>query len=140
LRLVAQDEDDLRALSAALQDAVARVGDLTLDPRRRTFTAVVNRFRWESGARAERVRAALRLDGVGRVRVRGIRVEEPKAVASLLSVEFRSDGVAESPAGLVRLVFSGGGEIEVEVECIDVSLVDLTRPWRARGRPRHEEE
>lgn len=137
LRLLAQDEDDLRALSAALQDAVVRIGDITFDPRGRTFTAVVNRYRWEAGKRAERVRAAVRVDGVGRVRARGVRLDEPAAVANLLSVEFRPDG--EPPSGLLRLVFSGGGEIEAEVECIDASLVDLTRPWRARGRPKHED-
>jgi hypothetical protein len=35
-------------------------------------------------------------------------------------------------------VFSGGGEIELDVECVDVTLIDLTRPWRARGRPAHD--
>jgi hypothetical protein len=133
---MAQDEDDLRALAAALQDAVARIGDIAFDPRARTLTVVLNRYRWEDAARPERVRAALRLDGVGRVRARGVRLDEPKAVANLLSLQFRPDG--EPPAGVLSLVLSGGGEIEAEVECIDVSLVDLTRPWRARGRPAHE--
>jgi hypothetical protein len=136
LRLTAQDEEDLRALSAAVQDAVAKVGDLVFDPRKRAFTAVLNRYRWEEADRRQRVRAALRVEAVERVRARGMRLGQPGAVVNLLAVEFRPDG--EPPGGALRLIFSGGGEIEAAVECIDVSLMDLTRPWRARGRPRHE--
>lgn len=136
LRLVAHDEEDLRALSAAVQDAVARVGELRHDPRRRTFTAVLNRYRWEAGGRSERVRAALRADGVVSVRGRGLATDRPNAVANLLALMFTPG--AEPPAGVLRLVFSGGGEIELAVECLDVSVIDVSRPWSARGRPRHE--
>lgn len=136
LRLAAQDEDDLRAVSAALQDAVAKMGDLAYDPKARVFTAVVNRYRWEAKRRQERVRAALRLDGVTRLRARGLRLDAKEAVANLLAVSWTPD--PEPPGGTVTLVLSGGGEIEARVECIDVALVDLSRPWRARGRPKHD--
>ncbi len=136
LRLEAQDDGDLRAISAAVQDSVAKMGDLSYDPKARTFTAVVNRYRWEASGRSERVRAALRFDGVTRLRARGVRLDAPAAVANLLAVTFKQDD--EPPGGVVTLVLSGGGEIEAAVECIDASLVDLTRPWRARGRPKHD--
>jgi len=38
----------------------------------------------------------------------------------------------------VRLTFSGGGEIAFDVECLDVTLADITRPWPARRRPDHD--
>jgi hypothetical protein len=136
LRLEAQDEEDLRAISAALQDSVAKMGDLSYDRKARAFTAVLNRFRWEATGRAERVRTALRIDGVTRLRARGVRLDAPEAVANLLAVAFTPD--AEPPGGAITLVLSGGGEIEATVECVDASMVDLTRPWRARSRPRHE--
>ncbi len=136
LRLQAEDEEDLRALSAALQDAVAKVGDLLFDPKARSFTAAVNRFRWEDHSRPERVRAALRIDGVTKLRTRGLRQDAKDAVANLLALEFSP--AATPPGGVLRLVLSGGGEIEADVECIDVSLIDLTPPWRAKGKPKHE--
>jgi hypothetical protein len=118
-----------------VQDAVAKVGDLVYDPRQRAFTAVLNRYRWEETARPERVRAALRIDDVTGVRARGIALGRAEGVVNLLALEFRAEG--EPPGGVMRLVFSGGGEIEATVECIDVSLLDLTRPWRARAKPQH---
>ena len=55
LRLLAQDADDLAVLSAAAQDAVAKVGDIVFEPKARRLTIAFNRYRWESTAR-ERVR------------------------------------------------------------------------------------
>jgi hypothetical protein len=45
LRLLAHDADDLQVLSAALQDAIAKVGDIRFDPADRTLTLALNRFR-----------------------------------------------------------------------------------------------
>jgi Protein of unknown function (DUF2948). len=57
-----------------------------------------------------------------------------EAVWSLLDLSFDPE---EDGAGIVRLVFAGGAEMAVAVEAIDASLVDLTRPWEARGAPNH---
>ena len=45
LRLLAQDADDLAVLSAALQDAVAKIGDIAFEPSARRLTVAFNRFR-----------------------------------------------------------------------------------------------
>jgi len=139
LRLLAEDAEDLKTVSAALQDAVVRVGDLDMDHHRRAFTAVVNRYRWEmadAGGRGQRVRAALHVQSVLGARRRGLNVDQPDAVANLLSVAFETDD--EPPGGVLRLTFSGGGEIAFDVECLDITLVDVTRPWPARRRPSHD--
>ncbi|HVY03462.1 MAG TPA: DUF2948 family protein, partial [Caulobacterales bacterium] len=51
LRLRAEGPEDLNAFSAALQDAVLKVGDVSYDPKARRFTALINRFRWESAGK-----------------------------------------------------------------------------------------
>ncbi|MCG8442643.1 MAG: DUF2948 family protein [Caulobacterales bacterium] len=138
LRLEAQDEEDLKVVSAALQDAIVRVGDLAHDPVRRTFTLVANRFRWERARRSranERVRSALQIAGVLAVRARGLAREPEDAVAALLAVEFTPD--PEPPGGAVMLIFAGGGAIAVTVECVDARLADVSRPWPTRRRPDH---
>ena len=48
-------------------------------------------------------------------------------------------GAARIPGGEVELVFSGGGALKLEVECIDAGLSDLGGEWAALGRPRHED-
>ena len=48
LRLRVEDADDVKVVSAALQDAIAKVGDISYEPAARRLTIALNRFRWES--------------------------------------------------------------------------------------------
>jgi hypothetical protein len=47
LRLLAEDAADLDVMAAAVQDALARIGDFNFDKKTRRFSALINRFRWE---------------------------------------------------------------------------------------------
>jgi hypothetical protein len=135
--LIAQDAEDLKTLSAALQDAVGKIGDIRYDPAGRTLTLALNRYRWEAGAnRGERVRAALQLGGILSVKGRRLRQGAPDAVLSLLSVGFEP---GEPPGGIVAFVFAGGGDLRCDVECIDAALADVSSPWPARRTPEHGE-
>ncbi len=137
LRIAAEDEADLQVLSAALQDAIFRIGDVRYEPRARSFTLLVNRYRWEkSRKRAERVRAALIVSGVLSVRSRNVQLDDPERVGSVLALSFAPEG--EPPSGLLQLFLAGGGDIAMPVEALDVKLMDLSAPWAALARPDHE--
>lgn len=139
LKLMAEDAADLDIIGAAVQDALVRVGEISVDKKARRFTAMLNRFRWESaGERGpyERVRAALSFDGVMGVKSKRVRQDVDDALASVLSVTFEPD--AERPSGTVRIVLAGGGEIAVQVECLDAVLVDIGPVWPTPRRPDHE--
>ena len=136
LRLLAADADDLAVVSAALQDAAAKLGDMAFEGGR--FTLAANRFRWEKGRGApERVRSAVQFGHVARVRSRGVVMGDADTVAAILSVSFDPSSEAEDPAGVVRFTLAGGGEIALDVECIDAVLSDVSEPWAARRAPRH---
>ena len=140
--IAAEDSEDLELISAKLQDAVAKVGDLKYLPKARRFVAVVNRFQWENGKPGNlRVRSGLHFDGVLKVRAKNIKMGASGAILSLLAIRFTPVGAAdaENPAGVIELLFSGGGIIALDVECISAGLADLTGSWAARGRPSHEE-
>lgn len=141
LVLAAADTEDLEAISARLQDAVARVKDLVYMPKSRRFAGLFNRFKWESagGHGGMRVRAGLHIDGVLSAKALRLRTDNPEAVASLLAIRFQPSG-GEDPGGIVELLFSGGGVLRLDVECIDAELADLSGEWAARGRPVHELE
>lgn len=134
LRLLAEDEADLQVISAALQDAVGKVGDITFDRASRTLTFAVNRYRWETGG-GERVRAALQLGSVLQLQSRKVRREAPEAILELLSVTFEP---GQSPGGAVILSFAGGGDLRAEVECVDGVLADVSEAWPTRRRPDHK--
>lgn len=135
LRLVAFDAEDLEPVSAALQDAVALLGDFEFSRRRKAFTIALNRFCWETGQRRDRrVRCGLQIGGVTAAKSQNIRQGARDAVVNLLAIGFEA---GEDAAGTVTLTFSGGGELRLDVECLDVVMADLTAPWRAQGRPDH---
>jgi hypothetical protein len=140
LTLAAEDAADLEVISARLQDAVAKVKDLVYLPKRRRFAAVFNRFQWEAGARQGdlRVQSGLHFDGVLSVKSSHIKRGAPDAVVSLLAIRFTPKG-ADDPAGVIELIFSGGGTLKLDVECIDAGLSDVSSVWAARGRPEHED-
>lgn len=140
LKLMAEDAADLDIIAAAAQDALVRVGDISFERKARRFALLMNRFRWEEAGESgpfERVRAALSFEGVLSVKSRKVRLDEPEALASLLSIGFTP--AEEPPGGEVRLVLAGGGEIVLHVECLDALLMDLGAAWRTPRRPDHEE-
>lgn len=136
LVLGAEDAEDLQIISARLQDAVARVGDLVWLPKQRRFAGVFNRYKWESG-QGLRVRSGLHFDGVLSVKANNIKRGDADAVVSLLAIRYTPKG-GEDPGGVIELTFSGGGAIRLDVECIDAGLKDVSGEWAARGRPLHE--
>lgn len=137
LRLLANDVEDMKVISAALQDAVCVIGDITYEPRARRLTVAFNRFRWEAdgAAGAQRVRCALQFGGVLDVKGRRLRRDAKQGVLSLLSIAFDP---AEAPAGVVTLTFAGNGALRAEVECLDAVLADLSAPWATPRRPGHD--
>lgn len=144
LTLAAADAEDLEIISARLQDAVAQVKDLVWLPKSRRFAALFNRFKWETAEERRgrgdnlRVRAGLFFDAVLSVKSFRLKRGDPDAVLSLLAITFTPKS-ADDPAGIVELVFAGGGAIKLDVECIDAGLSDVSGDWAARGRPMHEE-
>ena len=134
LRLLAQDQDDLAVISAALQDAVAKVGDINFEPKARRLTLAFNRYRWEMEG-GERVRSALQLAGVLGFQTRKIRRNAPDAVLEILAMTFEP---GEAPGGVVTLSCAGGGDLRATVECIDAVLADVSQPWPTPRKPAHE--
>ncbi len=137
LRLIAEDAEDLAVISAALQDAVGKVGDIRFEASARQLTLGLNRFRWEvKGKEGMRIRSGLQIASVLQVRSLRLRREAKDAVLSLMGVAFEP---GEAPGGAIVLTFAGGGELRAEVECIDAALADVSAPWPTPRRPAHED-
>jgi len=142
LKLIAFDADDLSVMSAHLQDAVLKVGDIAYLPREKRFAAIGNRFDWADaldGARNGsrefmRRRAALRFERVLGAQVQGIDLARKDTVISLLAVSYQP---GEAPAGDVTLHFADGAAIRLHVECIEAVLKDLGPVWGAASMPKH---
>lgn len=139
LKLIALDTEDLEIVSANVQDAVLKVRDLVFLPREKRFAVAMNRFAWDKAGRktGERRQAVMHFERVTAVRHRRIRRDAPDAVLNLLAVTFTP---GEEPAGTLSLVFSGDGEIQLDVECVEARLADLGNAWQTQNLPHHDAE
>jgi hypothetical protein len=137
LKLTAVDVEDLGVISAHMQDAVLRVGDMAYSRGRKQFALVANRFAWDELNERRRCRSGLHFDRVQSVQSRNIRLNDKDAILSLLSIGFEE---TETPSGSIVLTFSGGGTIRLAVECIEVQIKDLGPAWTAASTPSHGDD
>ena len=133
LRLLAEDADDLHIISAALQDAILRPVDIVWEPTGRRVTLKLSRFCWEGGG--TRVMAAMQFGDVIAVKSRRL-PRLPESALELLAMDFEP---GEAPGGRVILMFAGGGDLRIDVECLDAVLTDLSERWPAKVAPTHLE-
>ncbi len=133
LALRALDADDLKVISTLAQDAIFPITEMTWDRKHRRFALLINRFRWEEGARIgehrpERVQSVLAIEDAMAVASQGIDLSDEETVLSLMAIDWvpGADGT-----GRLTLVLAGDGAVAVDVECLEVTLRDVTRPYYA---------
>ncbi|MEL6289254.1 MAG: DUF2948 family protein [Pseudomonadota bacterium] len=140
LRLIALEPEDLTVISAAMQDAIIRVGAIEWQRGQGTFLLSGNRFAWEaddgpaSAGGGERRYAALKFARVEGVSLQGISRDDPEMMLSLLSIQFTP---GDAPSGRIVLTFAGDGGIALDVECVEVELADVGPAWDTPRTPSH---
>jgi len=125
-KLIALDADDLAVISAHVQDARVQTGDIIWRQSEKRLVVGMNRVDWEQTLRGEteprRLIAALRFDRVLSCKSRNIDLDAPEAALELLGIEFHP---GEAPGGSAVLMFSHGGALRLDVECLECELADL---------------
>ena len=140
LKFVALDRDDIEVVSTHLQDALVKVADIVWRPQEKRLVITLSRFDWlpaeGSKPQLRRCQSALRFERVNSCKCRCVNPAGKDAVLNLLAVEFTE---TDPPAGVVMLMFSGGGVLRLEVECLEAELCDLGPPG-PRARPVHTDD
>lgn len=145
LNLGALDAEDTQVISALVQDAVFPVSEMTWDRGARRFGLLLNRFRWEDlpaaerrARKPERVQSILVVDQVLGVASNGIDRSDADVILSILSLEIN---MADDGAGTLTITLAGDGAIRLDIEAIELTLKDVTRPYVAPSgqAPRHPE-
>jgi len=140
LNLGALDGEDLQVLSSLVQDAVFPASEMQWDRKGARFALLVNRVRWEDQGKdrhaPERVQSVLMVSNVQGVASQGVPKGDADTILSLLSLAFEE---GDAPSGHLILTLAGGGAIRLNVEALEVSLKDVTRPYKAvsKKHPRH---
>jgi hypothetical protein len=135
LRLLARGVEDLTLISAMVQDAVLTPGQMVYAAKRRRFALGLNRFRWEDAARAEavgrgfeRVQALLVIEEVQQVQSAGIERGDARQALQVLALSFAA---GDELGGWLRVHLSGGADLRLRVEALDLALRDVSMPYLA---------
>lgn len=139
LKLVAHDAEDLAIISALIQDAVLPSSEIKWEKSRRRFAMLLNRFRWEDKVKVpERVQSVLMVEDVSHVGAQGLDPTARDLVYALLSLKWEA---GEDGTGNLMLTLAGDGVINLSVDCINLSLNDVTRAYKAvTGKVPHHPE
>ena len=128
LYLGAFTPEDVEVVSSILQDGVFCMKDLAWTKKKRKLALLVNRFRWENNL-PERVRTILIINNVLKISSQGIERTDMNTPLNLLKLD-----VDQTKKSIVlTLLLSEFGAIRCEVEAIELSMKDVTRPHKAKS-------
>ena len=138
LKLLATSEEDLKVISAHLQDAIVSSTDLANLKKNRIFLMQLNRFMWEDVEKGvfrknKRIRTVLKFDNVISVLSRNINTKK-KNFLDFLTIE---SNLLTDKSYEIKLIFSGDSVIKIKTEVIDVTLDDQGSPWESKTQPKH---
>ena len=140
LNLIGDNEEDLRVISAYLQDSIVVMKDMVFLKKNKSFVMMVNRFMWEDVENGflrsnKRIRSAVRFEGVIQVKSKNINQKNNNKILEYLAMKCDSD---ENGNKKIKIFFSGNGMIVLTSEAIDVVMNDLGKPWNVKSIPKHE--
>ena len=140
LKLIGKNEEDLKVISAYLQDSIVTVKDIVFLKKNRTFIMIVNRFMWEDIEKgvfreSKRIRCALKFEEVKTVKSHKINQRNKNKPYEFLAIECGSniDEIYE-----IKIFFAGGGIITIICEIIEEAIHDIGIPWNVKYTPLHK--
>ena len=141
LKLIAKTEEDLRVVSAHLQDAIVNVSDVANLKKNKIFLMQLNRFMWEDVEKGvfrknKRIRTILKFENVIKVHSKNIVQSKKDKFLDFLTIE---TNLMPDNNYAMKIVFAGDSIIEVISEVIEVTLDDQGEAWETKNIPRHKE-
>ena len=140
LKLIARTEEDLRVVSAHLQDSIASVADIANLKKSKIFLMQLNRFMWEDVEKGvfrknKRIRTVLKFENVINVISKNINQQKKDKFLDFLAIEtkFTPDKNYE-----MKIIFAGDAIISVICEVIEVTLDDQGAAWDTKNKPKHK--
>ena len=140
LKLIARTDEDLRIISAHLQDSIASIENIANLKKNKIFLMQLNRFMWEDVEKGvfrknKRIRTILKFDNVIEVNSKNISQSNKDKFLDFLAIE--SNQLTNNNYEM-KLIFSGDLIIRVEAEVIEVTLDDQGEPWDTKNKPKHK--
>ena len=140
LKLIAKTDEDLRVISAHLQDSIVKTSDIANLQKNKIFLMQLNRFMWEDVEKGvfrknKRIRTVLKFENVLKATSKNVNQKKNDRFLDFLAIEMfkMPDKNFE-----MNLIFSGDVVIKLVVEAVEVTLDDQGSPWESKNKPRHD--
>ena len=140
LKLIARSSEDLRVISAHLQDSIVNPLDIANLKKNKILLMQLNRFMWEDVEKGvfrknKRIRTILKFDNVIKVISKNINQSKRDKFLDFLTIETikMPDNNYE-----MKIVFAGDSIIKVVSEVIEVTLDDQGNAWDTKNMPKHK--
>ena len=141
LKLIAKTDEDLRVISAHLQDSIVKTSDIANLKKNKIFLMQLNRFMWEDVEKGvfrknKRIRTVLKFENVLKVTSKNVNQKKNDRFLDFLAIEtFKMPDRNHE----MNLIFSGDVIIKLVTEAIEVTLDDQGKPWESKNKPRHKD-
>ena len=140
LKLLGKNQEDLKVISAYLQDSILVVKDMVFLKQNRTFVMIVNRFMWEDVEKGvfrknKRIRCAVKFEEVIKVESKNINQKNKNRPLECLAIKCSS---IFDETYKIKIFFAGDSIITIISEVIEVALHDLGKPWNVKHVPIHK--
>ena len=140
LKLIGKNEEDLKIISAYLQDSVVIAKNILFLKKNRTFIMILNRFMWEDAEKGvfrknKRIRCAVKFEEVIKVQSKNINQKNDNKPLEYLAIK---SSVISGNLFKIKIFFAGGGIIVITSEVIEVFMNDLGKPWSVKYFPQHQ--
>ena len=140
LKLIARTTDDLRVISAHLQDSIVKTSDIANLKKNRIFLMQLNRFMWEDVEKGvfrknKRIRTILKFESVLEAHAKNINPNKKNVFLDFLTLESKKmpDNNYE-----MKILFAGDSIIKIVSEVIEVTLDDQGKAWDTKNMPKHK--
>ena len=139
LKLIARTEEDLRVVSAHLQDSIASVSDIANLKKNKIFIMQLNRFMWEDVEKGvfrknKRIRTILKFENVLKVHSKNINQSKKDKFLDFLAIE---SSLLPNNNYEMNIIFAGDSIIKIISEVIEITLDDQGEAWDTKNKPKH---
>ena len=140
LKLIGSNYEDLKVISAYIQDSIVAIRDMVFLEQNRIFIMIINRFMWENVEKGalrqnKRIRCAIKFEEV--LKVKSKEINQKRKNKRLECLAIKCSEISNNNYE-IKIFFAGDSIITLISEAVEVVMHDLGKAWNVKHIPEHK--
>ena len=140
LKLIGENKEDLKVISAYSQDGIVTVKDMVYLEKNRMFIMIMNRFMWEDAEKSafrqnKRIRCAIKFEEI--LKAKSKKINQRSKNKNLECLAIKCNKILNNNYE-INFFFSGESMITLISEAVEVVMHDIGEPWIVKYVPKHK--